>query len=100
MFKNKHMKYSIGDSVYVIKTGEVKKIIDFEVICEIELYYMSDSTSFPCNMLTKFKNIVSREELEKKIFDNKDVIMGLIDVDKAANNLVRYILKNSNNNLP
>ena len=99
MFKNKHMKYSIGDSVYVIKTGEVKKIIDFEVICEIELYYMSDSTSFPCNMLTKFKNIVSREDLEKKISNNKDIIIGLIDFEKVVDNWAKWFLKNSNNSL-
>ncbi len=96
MWKNKGMKYSIGDSVYVIKTGEFKKIIDFEVICDIELYYMSDLTSFPCNELTKFKNITSREEIEQKILNNKDAIMSLIDFDKVADNWAKWFLKKSN----
>jgi hypothetical protein len=93
------MRYSIGDSVYVIKTGDFKEIIDFELICDTELYYMSDLTSFPCEQLTKFKDIPSQELLQKKISDNKDVIMKLIDIENIGKTWAYNFLKNSNNSL-
>jgi hypothetical protein len=93
------MRYSIGDSVYVIKTGDLKEIIDFELICDTELYYMSDLTSFPCEQLTKFKEIPSQELLQKKISDNEDVIMSLIDFEKVSKNWTDWFFKHSKKKL-
>lgn len=89
------MKYSIGESVYVIKSGEFKTIVDSEFICGIELYYMSDLTSFPLEQLTKFKNLKSREELDKKLSDNKERIVNLINYEKVSKNWSEWFLKNS-----
>jgi hypothetical protein len=49
--------YKVNEIVNVIKTGEVKEIIDFETICGIELYYMSDKTAYPVG------EIISVDEL-------------------------------------
>ncbi len=84
MCKNKGMRYSIGDSVYIVKTGEFKKIVDCEFICNVELYYMSDYTAYPIESLTKVKPISSQEELSELISKNKDVIINLIDYDKIG----------------
>jgi|688.fasta_scaffold538925_2 hypothetical protein len=78
------MRYSIGDSVYIVKTGEFKKIVDCEFICNVELYYMSDYTAYPIESLTKVKPISSQEELSELISKNKDVIINLIDYDKIG----------------
>lgn len=93
------MKYSIGESVYVVKSGEFKKIVDSEVINEVELYYMSDSTVYPLNELTIFKKINSKEELNKKLLDNKERIINLIDYKKVSKNWSNWFLKNSNNEI-
>ena len=97
--KNTCMKYSIGDSVYVIKTRDLKKIIDFETIYDVELYYMSDLTAFPCEQLTKVKDIISQELLQKKISDNEDVIMSLIDFEKVSKNWTDWFFKHSKKKL-
>jgi hypothetical protein len=46
------MVFNINDSVFVLKTNEIKKIIDSEIVSEIELYYMSDKTAYPIDELT------------------------------------------------
>lgn len=94
------MRYKIGDLVTVIKTNEIKTIIDCEIISNVELYYMSDSTAYPSHELTKFKNLNSKEELEKKLLDNKELIINLIDYEKRIKNWSDWLLKNSNNKSP
>lgn len=41
------MKYNINDTVRVVENNSIKKIIDFEYIEGVNLYYMSDLTSYP-----------------------------------------------------
>jgi hypothetical protein len=43
--------FKVNDCVFVSKTNEIKKIIDFEIIFGVELYYMSDKTAFPVDDL-------------------------------------------------
>ena len=38
--------YKIGDLVKVVKTNEIKTIIDCENILDVDIYYMSDISSF------------------------------------------------------
>lgn len=41
------MKYQINEYVKIKSSNQIKKIVDFEVIGEIKLYYMSDLTAYP-----------------------------------------------------
>jgi hypothetical protein len=45
------MKYSINESVIVLSSKSVKEIVDREVILGVELYYMSDNTSYSSEQL-------------------------------------------------
>jgi len=70
------MKYSIGDSVCVIKTNEIKKIIDFEFICDVEIYYMLDNTSYSLSEICEVRIV---ENINKLITENEEKIINLID---------------------
>lgn len=39
--------YKVNDLVEIMETGEIKQIIDFEAVCGVEVYYMSDKTAYP-----------------------------------------------------
>jgi hypothetical protein len=45
------MVFKINDSVFVPKMNEIKKIIDSEIVSDVELYYMSDKTAYPVDEL-------------------------------------------------
>ena len=90
------MKYSIGELIYVIKSGEFKEIVDSEFICGVELYYMSDKTAYPVDELYEFKKLTSKEELNKKLLDNKERIVNLIDYEKVSKNWSNWFLKKIN----
>lgn len=92
------MKYSIGELIYVIKSGEFKEIVDSEFICGVELYYMSDRTAHPVDELYEFKNLKSKEELNKKLLDNKERIVNLINYEKVSKNWSDWFLKKFNDN--
>ena len=49
--KNPNKMFKVNDSVFISKTNEIKKIIDFEIVFGVELYYMSDKTAFPVDDL-------------------------------------------------
>jgi hypothetical protein len=50
--------------VSIIKTGEIKEIIDFETICGVEVYYMSDKTAYPID------DIIFLDEVEEDTNDS------------------------------
>lgn len=43
--------FKVNDTVFIPKINEIKTIIDFEIVCGVELYYMSDKTAFPVDDL-------------------------------------------------
>ena len=57
--------YEINDKVRVIKTGEIKQIIDFETVCGVEVYYMSDKTVHPIDEIM-FLDKLGENEINKK----------------------------------
>ena len=68
--KKKHMKFKINDSVKILKTNSLKTIVDCEQISDINIYYMSDITSYSENELCE----ISVEDefnhiLEKRLYD-------------------------------
>jgi hypothetical protein len=84
------MKYSIGDTVCVIKTNEIKKIIDFEIICDVEIYYMLDNTSYSENQL---QQITSEETFKIKLEINKEIVHEFIDYEQLVNNVAEWYKK-------
>lgn len=68
--------YKVKDEVTIIKTGEVKQIIDFETVCGVEVYYMSDKTSYPVDeiiTLNDEKLIEFREGLNDGRIDDENI---------------------------
>lgn len=81
------MKYKIGDLVIVIKTNEMKTIIDCEIISGINIYYMSDISSYSENQLLK---IITEENFMYHLKNNKDKIIDLIDYKSIGKNWAEW----------
>jgi hypothetical protein len=75
------MKYNIGDKVIVNNSKKIKTIVDSEIINEIEIYYMSDNTSFSVYDIKKYDEFL---EILNNMVDNQ--------IDRAAD---FYLKKNS-----
>lgn len=46
------MKFQVNEFVSVIRTSEIKKIVDSELIDNQEIYYMDDNTSYHLSQIT------------------------------------------------
>lgn len=79
--------YKIGDLVKVVKTNEIKTIIDCENILDVDIYYMSDITSYSENQLLR---MTTEEILMVKLENNKEKIINLIDYKKIGNNWAEW----------
>jgi hypothetical protein len=66
------MKYKINESVITLTCKSVKEIIDSEIISDVEIYYMSDKTSYSSEQLLSMDEFVDGcvtpmfDEFEKK----------------------------------
>ena len=81
------MMYKIGDLVKVVKTNEIKTIIDCENIWDVDIYYMSDISSYSENQLLR---MTTEEILMVKLENNKEKIINLIDYKKIGNNWAEW----------
>ena len=81
------MKYKIGDLVTVIKTNEIKTIVDCEIILGIDIYYMSDISSYSEDELLK---ITTEEIFMRKLKNNKENIINLIDYKLIGRNWAKW----------
>jgi hypothetical protein len=81
------MMYKIGDLVKVVKTNEIKTIIDCENILDVDIYYMSDITSYSENQLLR---MTTEEILMVKLENNKEKIINLIDYKKIGKNWAEW----------
>lgn len=79
--------YKIGDLVKVVKTNEIKTIIDCENILDVDIYYMSDITSYSENQLLR---MTTEEILMVKLENNKEKIINLIDYKKIGKNWAEW----------
>jgi len=79
------MKFLIGEKVFTQKEGIEKNIIDSEIINKVEIYYMSDKTSYSETQL-----VSDGENFIKKLSDNKEKIISLINYDKVTDNMVKW----------
>ena len=62
-----NMTYSKNELVLISKENVVKKIIDSEIVSNVEIYYMEDLTSYARHQLTKIDSyeIITKKVLEK-----------------------------------
>jgi hypothetical protein len=66
------MKYKINESVITLTCKSVKEIIDSEIILDVEIYYMSDKTSYSSDQLLSMCEFADNfltpmfDEFEKK----------------------------------
>jgi hypothetical protein len=81
------MRYKIGDLVTVIKTNEIKTIIDCEIISDIDIYYMSDISSYSEDELLK---ITTEEIFMCKLKNNKEKIINLFDYKLIGKNWAEW----------
>ena len=79
--------YKIGDLVKVVKTNEIKTIIDCENILDVDIYYMSDISSYSENQLLR---MTTEEILMVKLENNKEKIINLIDYKKIGKNWAEW----------
>jgi len=79
--------YKIGDLVKVVKTNEIKTIIDCENILDVDIYYMSDITSYSENQLSQ---MTTEEIFMVKLEDNKEKIINLINYEKIGKNWAEW----------
>ena len=79
--------YKIGDLVKVVKTNEIKTSIDCENILDVDIYYMSDISSYSENQLLR---MTTEEILMVKLENNKEKIINLIDYKKIGNNWAEW----------
>ena len=68
------MRYNINDKVVVISDNEFKIISDSEIILGVEIYYMTDKTSYCVSEL-----ILDPKEIITFLDDNKESIKNFIN---------------------
>jgi len=52
------MEYKIGETVITFSTNEVKTIVESEMISDVEIYYMYDSTSYSSTQIFSAKKFL------------------------------------------
>ena len=91
------MKYKKDQFVYITKNGKKyhKQISDYEIIDGIEIYYMTDNTSYSSGqiMTVKEKNTTQKNKVKQK----NDELLKLVDFDKIVNNIAKLIEKHKKN---
>jgi len=85
------MKFSINEVVFIPSHGQTKTIVDSELICGVEVYYMSDKTSY-----TDFQ-IRKQIEPPLNVYSNNFELLG-VNCDTLVNNLVALINKHREQN--
>lgn len=86
------MKYKINELVYVDNTNTPKKIVESEKIGGIEIYYMSDNTSYSKEQILML--YTEYLELNDYINLNKKKVIELFDIKKMANQVNKFYLEN------
>jgi hypothetical protein len=73
----------VGYKVKIIKTGELKKIIETEEIGGISIFYMDDNTSYCYGEIQPIgDNTTNINEIDKKSISlNKELVVGIFQSD-------------------
>lgn len=64
------MKFQVNEFVAVIRTSEIKKISDSEIIDNQEIYYMDDNTSYHLSEITTDNSLSLNNKETLDYFDN------------------------------
>jgi len=88
------MRYNINDEVIVISDNKLKTISDSEIILGVEIYYMSDNTSYSFFELEKKFKYYNNNELVSNII-NSDGLNEIIDskINTFVDNVVLWYQK-------
>ena len=80
--KKRDMKYKIGEIVVTNSNNEVKTVVDFEIISDVEIYYMNDNTSYSSSQIFSAKEFLTENisymsesiiyEMEQDFYDSLD----------------------------
>lgn len=86
------MIYKINELVYVYNEEKEKKIVDCENIIGVNIYYMSDGTSYSEEQINM--SHCECDDLDEFITNNKETILKLFDTEKLASQLYEFYSKN------
>ena len=73
----------IGCKVKIIKTGELKKIIETEEVGGVSIFYMDDNTSYCYGEINPIEdNPTNMNEIDRKNINlNKELVVGIFQSD-------------------
>lgn len=73
----------VGCNVKIIKTGELKKIIETEDVGGVSIFYMDDNTSYCYSEIHPIEdNPTNINEIDKKSINlNKKLVVGILQSD-------------------
>lgn len=77
------MKYKKGQQVIVKSTKQLKTVEEFEIICDVEIYYMNDKSSYSLEQI-EVLNLSDEDKLVLKIIENQEKIKEYFNVDKIS----------------
>lgn len=87
------MKHKKNDRIVITETKISKIISDCELICDTEIYYMTDNTSYALSQISLFD--YTQSSIHNVIESNKESIIKIFDTEKLAENCVRYMKNNT-----
>lgn len=89
------MRYKINESVYVYNEEKEKKIVDCENIIGVNIYYMSDGTSYSEEQIKiSYCEYHEYHDLDGFITNNKEKILKLFDTEKLSSQLYKFYSEN------
>ena len=91
------MRYNINDKVTIINSNNENKIIsDCEIILGVEVYYMTDKTSYSLSQLKDYYEFNNNEELVEEII-NSPGLQEMIDsnMGKLVENVGKWYYSTS-----
>lgn len=78
------MKHKVNDIVKITNTDQFKTILESESIDGIEIYYMTDNTSYSGSQIEGIN--YSEKQIKSMLVGKSEYIISLIDFDKVIEN--------------
>lgn len=84
------MTYKSGECVRILKTNQTKKILESEIILGVEIYYMTDKTSYCLSDICEYSDHLSNE-VKSLFIENIDNLTKKVCSDKIVNNWIEIL---------
>lgn len=91
----KNALYLTNQEVVIDSTKDVKKILEFENICDIWIYYMTDGTSYAESQI--YSDLDNYNRVKNIILSAENKISDIIDFEKVAENMTKWYKSNKRN---